>query len=183
MLACRMLANALFPNWLVTMLLLGLLIFLTYKTGRKAWTLHRREVTYLAQQREERPRAAGSRKRLPAADGPAPDAGGTARKSSAGKPGPERGSAARAQPKAEAGQAGTCGEGRGSQQSEDMHSMAEESQQPGPLRQFESLEVEGQPSNLPLSRGKAHLGRLTGLATLLAAPDGTAENACAYAGR
>ena len=51
---CRVLANALFPNWLVTMMLLGLLIFLTYKTGKKAVSLHRREVRYLAQ-REEHP--------------------------------------------------------------------------------------------------------------------------------
>lgn len=42
----------LFPNWLITMMLLGLLIFLTYKTGRKAFSLHRCEVRYLAQQEE-----------------------------------------------------------------------------------------------------------------------------------
>ena len=47
-----MLANALFPNWLVTMMLLGLLIFLTYKTGRKAFSLHRCELRYLAQREE-----------------------------------------------------------------------------------------------------------------------------------
>ena len=41
------------------MLLLGLLIFLTYKTGRKAVSLHRCEVRYLAQkevQRTEQPK-------------------------------------------------------------------------------------------------------------------------------
>ena len=53
LMACRVLANVLFPNWLVTMMLLGLLLFLTYKTGRKAISLHRCEVRYLAQ-REER---------------------------------------------------------------------------------------------------------------------------------
>ena len=37
----RVLANVLFPNWLVTGLLLGLLIFLTYKTAKKALSLHR----------------------------------------------------------------------------------------------------------------------------------------------
>ena len=36
------------------MLLLGLLIFLTYKTGRKAVSLHRCEVRYLAQKEEQR---------------------------------------------------------------------------------------------------------------------------------
>ena len=46
---CRVLANVLFPNWLITMMLLGLLIFLTYKTGKKALSLHRCEVRYLAQ--------------------------------------------------------------------------------------------------------------------------------------
>ncbi len=49
---CRVLANVLFPNWLVTMMLLGLLIFLTYKTGKKALSLHRCEVRYLAQREE-----------------------------------------------------------------------------------------------------------------------------------
>ena len=160
MLACRMLANALFPNWLVTLLLLGLLIFLTYKTGRKAWTLHRREVIYLAEQREERPRAAESRKRLPATDGAALDARETVRKSSAGKPCPDRGSAAsaeaQAEAEAEAGQAGACEGSQDSQQVQGMHSMAEEAEQPGPSRQFESLEVEGQPSNLPASPGEAY---------------------------
>lgn len=49
---CRVLANVLFPNWLITMMLLGLLIFLTYKTGKKALSLHRCEVRYLAQREE-----------------------------------------------------------------------------------------------------------------------------------
>ena len=49
---CRVLANVLFPNWLVTMMLLGLLIFLTYKTARKAFSLHRCEVRYLALREE-----------------------------------------------------------------------------------------------------------------------------------
>ena len=44
----------LFPNWLVTVLLLGLLLFLTYKTGKKAVSLHRCEVRYLAQREEQR---------------------------------------------------------------------------------------------------------------------------------
>ena len=167
MVVCRMLANALFPNWLVTMLLLGLLIFLTYKTGRKAWTLHRREVTYLAQQHEERPRAPETRKRLPATDAPALDARETARKSSAERPSPERGSAAaaeaQAEAEAEAGQAGTCEGSQGSQQGQGAHSMAGEAEQPGPSRQFESLEVEGgQPSSLPPFPGETHLGCLTG---------------------
>ena len=149
MLACRMLANALFPNWLVTMLLLALLIFLTYKTSRKAWTLHRHEVKYLAQQIEERPRAANSRKRPPAADGSALDTEETVRNSSAERSIPERGSAASAEADVEAGQAGTCEGSRGSQKAQGMHSMAEETQQPGPLRQFASLEVEAQPSGSP----------------------------------
>ena len=51
---CRVLANVLFPNWLVTVLLLGLLLFLTYKTGKKAVSLHRCEVRYLAQREEQR---------------------------------------------------------------------------------------------------------------------------------
>ena len=152
-----MLANALFPNWLVTMLLLGLLIFLTYKTGWKAWPLHRREVTYLAQQHEEHPRAAESRKRLPATDGPALNARETVWKPSAQEPDSKGVSAASAEAEADAGQAGTCEEGRASQQSEDMHSMAEISQQPGPSRQFESLEVEGQPSYLPSPPGEAYI--------------------------
>ncbi|CAL5218926.1 g672 [Coccomyxa viridis] len=46
------LANVLFPNWLITVMLLGLLIFLTYKTGKKALSLHRCEVRYLAQREE-----------------------------------------------------------------------------------------------------------------------------------
>ncbi|CAK0779361.1 hypothetical protein CVIRNUC_004754 [Coccomyxa viridis] len=48
------LANVLFPNWLVTTLLLGLLIFLTYKTAKKALSLHRCEVRYLAQREEQK---------------------------------------------------------------------------------------------------------------------------------
>ena len=51
---CRVLANVLFPNWLVTTLLLGLLIFLTYKTAKKALSLHRCEVRYLAQREEQK---------------------------------------------------------------------------------------------------------------------------------
>ena len=51
---CRVLANVLFPNWLITGLLLGLLIFLTYKTAKKALSLHRCEVRYLAQREEQK---------------------------------------------------------------------------------------------------------------------------------
>ena len=196
MLACRMLANALFPNWLVTLLLLGLLIFLTYKTGRKAWTLHRREVIYLAEQCEERPRAAEARKRPPAkqtsTSGPGLSAGETARQPSAERCSPEKSSAASAEVQAEARKAGTCEESQEpaadwvshpqrSQQGQAVHSMAEEPEQPGPSRRFETLEVEGQPSNLP--PGEAHVGRLTGWAILLAAPNGTAENVYACACR
>jgi hypothetical protein len=52
--SCRVLANVLFPNWLVTVLLLGLLLFLTYKAGKKAVSLHRCEVRYLALREEQR---------------------------------------------------------------------------------------------------------------------------------
>ena len=52
--SCRVLANKLFPNWLVTVLLMGLLLFLTYKTGKKAVSLHRCEVRYLAQREGQR---------------------------------------------------------------------------------------------------------------------------------
>ena len=58
----RVLANVLFPNWLVTGLLLGLLIFLTYKTAKKALSLHRREVRYLAQREEQRSQSSKNRK-------------------------------------------------------------------------------------------------------------------------
>ena len=51
---CRVLANVLFPNWLITLVLLGLLLFLTYKTARKAVSLHRCEVRYLAQKEEQK---------------------------------------------------------------------------------------------------------------------------------
>lgn len=44
------LANQLFPNWLITMLLLLLLIFLTHMTIKKALSLHRAEVRYKAEQ-------------------------------------------------------------------------------------------------------------------------------------
>ncbi|CAL8469952.1 g9494 [Coccomyxa elongata] len=44
------LANQLFPNWLITMLLLLLLIFLTHMTIKKALSLHRAEVQYKAEQ-------------------------------------------------------------------------------------------------------------------------------------
>ena len=59
---CRVLANVLFPNWLVTGLLLGLLIFLTYKTAKKALSLHRCEVRYLAQREEQRCQPSENRK-------------------------------------------------------------------------------------------------------------------------
>ncbi len=45
-----MLANQLFPNWLITVLLLLLLIFLTHMTVKKALSLHRAEVLYKAEQ-------------------------------------------------------------------------------------------------------------------------------------
>ena len=59
---CRVLANVLFPNWLVTGLLLGLLIFLTYKTAKKALSLHRCEVRYLAQREEQKCQSSKNRK-------------------------------------------------------------------------------------------------------------------------
>ena len=59
---CRVLANVLFPNWLVTGLLLGLLIFLTYKTAKKALSLHRCEVRYLAQREEQKFQSSKNRK-------------------------------------------------------------------------------------------------------------------------
>ena len=45
-----MLANQLFPNWLITVLLLLLLIFLTHMTVKKALSLHRAEVLYKTEQ-------------------------------------------------------------------------------------------------------------------------------------
>ena len=59
---CRVLANVLFPNWLVTGLLLGLLIFLTYKTAKKALSLHNCEVRYLAQREEQKCQSSKNRK-------------------------------------------------------------------------------------------------------------------------
>jgi hypothetical protein len=47
------LANVLFPTWLITMLLLLLLLFLTHMTVKKAIKLHRCEVEYLAQRKAE----------------------------------------------------------------------------------------------------------------------------------
>lgn len=48
------LANQLFPNWLITGLLLLLLIFLTHMTVKKALSLHRCEVQYKAEQKTAR---------------------------------------------------------------------------------------------------------------------------------
>ncbi len=50
MMLAGVLANQLFPNWLITMLLMLLLIFLTHMTIKKALSLHRAEVQYKAEQ-------------------------------------------------------------------------------------------------------------------------------------
>ena len=85
---CRVLANVLFPNWLVTGLLLGLLIFLTYKTVKKALSLHRCEVRYLAQQEEQRCQSSKDRKGQ--ASGSKADAGEARMKALASQPTPGR---------------------------------------------------------------------------------------------
>lgn len=69
-----MLANVLFPNWLITVLLLLLLLFLTLKTFKKALSLHRCEVEYLAHKNAE---DSGEQPQSPAA-GAAAAAGGNA---------------------------------------------------------------------------------------------------------
>ena len=174
LLACRMLANVLFPNWLVTMLLLGLLTFLTYKTARQAWSLHRCEVRYLAQQEEQSYRPARSGNGVPAADGPAAGVVEAMRKSFRERPSPTRGSAACAE--AAAVQTGTDAERRDAQSGQDVHSMAEEGQQPAASGQCESMEVEGLPSDLSSGEHKRDtrqnglLCRLQALADKLKSP-------------
>ena len=149
--SCRMLANVLFPNWLVTMLLLGLLIFLTYKTVRKAWSLHRSEVRYLAQQDEQqRHRPATSEEAVSAANGPALHVPNRAERMSAEKSNCNKGCAATA--KGAAGQAGApVGESEmGDQaQGQDDPSLLKEVNRPAPSRQCASLEVEGLPNRTP----------------------------------
>ena len=147
LLVCRMLANVLFPNWLVTMLLLGLLTFLTYNAARKAWNLHRSEVRYLAQQEEQSHRPASSGNGVPAADGAAAGVAEAKKMSFTQGPSPTRGSAASAV--RAAAQTGTNSERQDAQlKGEDMHSIAEQGEQPAASRQYESLEVEGLPSSL-----------------------------------
>ena len=137
----------LFPNWLITMLLLGLLIFLTYKTTRKAWSLHRSEVKYLAQRAEQRPRPAASQKRVSAAKCPAMHVDKTKREASSEGPNLNRGSAAPANDVA--GQAGTHVGREDIESDQDMQSISMDVDQPGPSRQFASLEVEGLPEDGP----------------------------------
>ena len=85
---CRVLANVLFPNWLVTGLLLGLLIFLTYKTAKKALSLHRCEVRYLAQREEQK--CQSSKNRIGQGLGSKAGAGEATMKALAPQPSPGR---------------------------------------------------------------------------------------------
>ena len=147
MLACRMLANVLFPNWLITLLLLGLLMFLTYKTARKAWSLHRSEARYLAQRAEERPRPAVSEKRVAAADSSAMKMEKTGKKASSQGPTLDRGSPASA--RSVAGQEGAHVERRDQEAGIEIHMTSARVDQPGPSRQCASLEVEGLPKEVP----------------------------------
>jgi hypothetical protein len=143
----------LFPNWLVTMLLLGLLTFLTYNAARKAWNLHRSEVRYLAQQEEQSHRPARSGNGVPAADGAAAGVAEAQRKPFTQRPSPTRGSAASAE--TAAAQTGAISERQDARlKGEDMHSIAEQGEQPAASRQYESLEVEGLPSSLSSGKHK-----------------------------
>ncbi len=147
LLACRMLANVLFPNWLITLLLLGLLIFLTYKTARKAWSLHRSEVRYLAQRAEQRPRPAVTQKKVSAAERPVTNMEMAERKAFSEGHIMDKGSSASAS--SVAGQTGAHVEKRDLESGGDMHSMNVELDQPGTSRQCASLEVEGLPQEGP----------------------------------
>lgn len=71
------LANQLFPNWLITMLLLLLLIFLTHMTIKKALSLHRAEVQYKAEQASDKGShsAGGKAESSGSGDGAVEDAG------------------------------------------------------------------------------------------------------------
>lgn len=142
-----MLANVLFPNWLITLLLLGLLMFLTYKTARKAWSLHRSEARYLAQRAEERPRPAVSEKRVAAADSSAMKMEKTGKKASSQGPTLDRGSPASA--RSVAGQEGAHVERRDQEAGIEIHMTSARVDQPGPSRQCASLEVEGLPKEVP----------------------------------
>ena len=127
----------LFPNWLITVLLLGLLTFLTYKTARKAWSLHRSEVRYLAQRDEQRHRPAVPHKRVPAT---ASDVGESNRDVSTKAPSLNRISAAAAA--VVDGQEGTH-ERTHTEAGQDFHSISEKGKHPEPSWQVASLEVEG----------------------------------------
>lgn len=87
------LANQLFPNWLITVLLLLLLIFLTHMTVKKALSLHRAEVQYKAEQAADR---SGTRAK---ADSP----GSSAAAADGGACAEQRAAAARAADECEAG--------------------------------------------------------------------------------
>jgi hypothetical protein len=141
-----MLANVLFPDWLVTVLLLGLLTFLTYKTARKAWSLHRCEVRYLTQQEEQSHRPARSGNRAPAADGPAPSFAEAVRSLPTGRPSPTSSSAVSA--------ASCVLKTRDACLGPDGQRVGKEGQQPAALRQWESLEVEQLPSSLSSGEGR-----------------------------
>ena len=140
-----MLANVLFPNWLITMLLLGLLIFLTYKTARKAWSLHRSEVRYLAQQDDQRQRPAVPKKRVPARSVPALDVRESNGGVSTETPSPATGSAATAA--VVDGQGGNHVESSHTGAGQGGHSISERGKHPAPSRQVASLEVEGLPTD------------------------------------
>ena len=56
--AAGVLLNALFPIWIITFLLVAMLVFLTWKTGKKGLQLFRREQR-AARQRAERAAATG----------------------------------------------------------------------------------------------------------------------------